>query len=461
MLIEPCHHEEIPAARLAAGVLLGLGPLLLLRFLVVLASRLRVAGHGGRRAESQDVFHAVLHAHDRLTVGRENLTGLERQKPPLLHRRHRFPVVCEALLRLQFAAQPRGLAGDVDDLQIAQRVPQVVELAAGEFLAVGQFLFLRLALLGKRLEFDKRPLRILVVIGKIDPILTIQLHADPAVRLDRHERVVLEAQPPHVPRREFEEILFDPVIEARRELRRVDLHAIDGILSGLADEPQRPTTGIGTDPPLVFLADDQPRELVPGTVTDLDKLPDASHARLDLFRIRLDHAVGLVITGRLADDVEHLEIDQCRGGRGELLLGIGGIILVGGQHPHAARLQHLEGMQRREFIVVRHDLQAGRLRRIGQFREQHPLFLRLDLGALEPRLHGGPEQEHSHSTQQKQPGTEHYGRQPGRRLVHDRIVRMPKPLLVSFVVHHALGPACRVHRVHLTSIQSTAPDSFT
>ena len=116
LLVEPRHHEEISAARLTDGVLVGLGPL---PFLAFLAARLGVAGHGGRGAESQDVFHAVLHPHDRLTVGGENLTGLQGQKSPLLHRRHRFPVIREALLRLQFGAQPRGLAGHIDDLQIA------------------------------------------------------------------------------------------------------------------------------------------------------------------------------------------------------------------------------------------------------------------------------------------------------------------------------------------------------
>lgn len=139
---------------------------------------------------------------------------------------------------LKLRGEAGRLADDVDDLQVAKGVAQIIEPRRGKLLPVAEGLEFRLGAAGEGLESDEGPLLVLVVVGHLDAVLAILLDTDPPLRLDRAERVVVEHGAPHVPRRELEEVLLDPVVEARRELRGVDLDAVDRILTRLAHEPE-------------------------------------------------------------------------------------------------------------------------------------------------------------------------------------------------------------------------------
>ena len=256
---------------------------------------------------------------------------------------------------------------------------------------------------------DNRPLGVFVVVGQIDSVFAVLLHAHTPSRIHSRQRVIVEHESAHIPRRELEKILFDPIIKPGGELGGVDLNPVNRILIRLAHKTQHPPAPFGTQGPFVFLPHHQPRQRQPRGVPDLDELADSGHAWLELLRIGLDHAVGLMIGRRRAHHIEHLQIDQLRGGGGELVFGVGGVVLMRREHPHSPRLHHLEGVERCQVLVVLHHFQAGCLRRIGEFGEQHPLLLRLDRAADEPRLEiqaqqkhpGAAEQEHSGANQRR------------------------------------------------------------
>jgi len=116
----------------------------------------------------------------------------------------------------------------------------------------------------------------------------------------------------------------------------------DGTLAGLAHDPQfragRPRRRPG---PPVFLADDRPgRSSRAGVVAPPRPglAPDARHARLDLLRIGLVARRSVSWSaGDVADRRRAIGRSiEFRGGGGQLILGIGRVVLVRGQHPHAA-----------------------------------------------------------------------------------------------------------------------------
>ena len=182
----------------------------------------------------------------------------------------------------------------------------------------------------------------MVVVRNTNAAPPLLLHHHSTVRLHRRETVIVEQHRADVPRRQFEQIFFNPVVEPRGELGGIDLHAIHRVLASLPHETQNPRSASSTGRLPIFLADHEPRQRRPGLVTDLDELSYTGHTRLDLLRIRLDHSEGLMIGRRRADDVERLHVDQLRGGSGQVLAGIGRIVIVRGQDPHTTRLDHLE-----------------------------------------------------------------------------------------------------------------------
>ena len=256
-LIQSRRHEEIAARRLR---FLGRR-----RDLVAVLRPLYFARHGRAIAEPEQVFHAVFHADDGLAVARDDVPLLESEEAPLRQRRHGLAVTGELLLGLEVGAETGWLPDHIHNLEVAQRVSEVVELAGCELLVVRELVNLELVLVVKALELQERPLRIFVVVGQLRAGVAVEGYRQPPRRLVGAEGAgrVVERELPHVPGREFEQILFNPVVKQRAELGRVEFDAIDAVLPSPPHEPQRSAAGCRhARRTLVLLADDQPRKLV-------------------------------------------------------------------------------------------------------------------------------------------------------------------------------------------------------
>ena len=62
----------------------------------------------------------------------------------MLHRPYRFVIIEEGGFRLEISRQSSGLAGNIDDLQVAEGISQIIELGRIEFLVVTKRHHLRL-----------------------------------------------------------------------------------------------------------------------------------------------------------------------------------------------------------------------------------------------------------------------------------------------------------------------------
>ena len=113
-LVEPGHHQQISAGRLAAT----------LRLLFRSGRRLpaSLASDGRARAETQNIFHAILHPHDGFAIGGEDVARFQGEETALLHRGHCLGIVGERLFRFQFGTEAGRLPGNVHYFQFPQSI---------------------------------------------------------------------------------------------------------------------------------------------------------------------------------------------------------------------------------------------------------------------------------------------------------------------------------------------------
>ena len=119
---------------------------------------------------------------------------------------------------------------------------------------------------------------------------------------------------------------LDPILKLRGKLIGLDGDDVNLVLSGLAHVSQSGATGH-------LLADNKRQQRIALLVLHNDLESHARGTHLERLGIRVHNAefplVALVVAGHL----ENLQPHQARGGRGHLVLGVGRIIVVRGDHP--------------------------------------------------------------------------------------------------------------------------------
>ena len=151
----------------------------------------------------------------------------------------------------------------------------------------------------------------------------------------------------------------------------------------------------------ILFANHQTGQFTARGITDFNQLANPGHAWLNLFTVRLDDTVNLVVTRTFADYIECLEVDQLRGCSRQMIFGIRRVILMRGQHPDASRLHHLERVKRCQLFVILDDFQTGRFLHISKFGKQHPFSRRLHLSRFESGLYRPAEQQQQTTRGQK------------------------------------------------------------
>ena len=244
---------------------------------------------------------------------------------------HGLPVTSETFLCTQVCTQAAGLPRDLDNLKIAQGIPQVIQAGRVNLFALLEatnlWLGISPSLFWKDLHGGERPTTFLVVVSQFQSLVSLHPHFHPASDFDGSQRVVVNFNLPHIPRGEFEQIFFNPVTKLCGEFGRVNLHPVDRILTSPANKPQQPAP---TSRPwlLVFLANDQPGKLASRGIPDFHKTANSSHPWLDLFLIGLNDPIRLVIECTRADHIECLQIDQLGRCCCQMILRVSRVVLV-------------------------------------------------------------------------------------------------------------------------------------
>ncbi len=275
--------------------------------------------------------------------------------------------------RFSSAVRPAGLGRHADDLQVAQRRGQGVH-------------HLRIDLLAGRKVFQ------VPFAAGVGPLQRRGL-----ARLDRPplqvNLVVVDDDLANLGRLEFQQVCLDPVGEPGRKLDVFQLHTINAVLAGDADEPLTRGTGDA-------LAEDQVGEDLVGFVADRDALAQPIGAGDGLRIAGVEHAQGLVVLGLVGADRVLGQVDDSGGGPGEAVLGVGRVVVVRRDHPAPILKRDLEQSRLTGRLVEADDLQGRRLFGDGELGEE---LLPLVLERLR-RSGGGPGGQHDGRQQHQREG---------------------------------------------------------